>query len=93
MIYMLNKQKIMGEVELIINDKNIKDFNIKSEPPEACYLSLINLEQNFKCEQTLNKEIYNEYTCNFTDGNLLISFYLKEKKNNTFDDEYFNKYI
>ena len=92
-IYANSTQNYDGKVELIINDKNIKDFNIKSEPPEACYLSLINLDQKFNCEPTINKETYCNYTGEFTDGNLLISFYLKDKKNNTIDDkDYFNKY-
>ena len=92
-IYVQSAKNYKGKFELIINGKTIKNFTITSEPPAACYLSLINFNNNFILNKTNGKEIYYEYIGDFVEGNLLINFYLKDKKNNTIDDiDYFNKY-
>ena len=91
-VYANATQDYNGELQIIINDKNIKNIPIISEPSQACYLEWVNT-QGFIYKSQSGKEIYYEYNGPFYNGNLLIYFRLKDKYNNTIEKEdYFTKF-
>ena len=92
-VYVNSNQNYDGIIELIINDKSVKNFTFVSEPPKACYLTWINYEGNYNYIKSEGKEIYYEYVGNFDEGNLLIGFYLYDKYDKVIENpDYFITY-
>jgi hypothetical protein len=78
-VYVYSSQNHYGTIELIINDKSVKNFTFVSEPPKACYLNFRNYEGNYNYTISEGKEKYYEYIGDFDEGNLLIGFELYDK--------------
>ena len=91
-IFVKSEQNHDGDIELIINNKTVKNFTFVSIPPQACYISWLN-KTNFINKKIIGKEIYYEYNGDFNEGNLLLEFELLDKYNKTIDNKnYFNTY-